>query len=173
MDDLLSLIIHVIHTPSIRGPVNATAPYPVPNASFTGTLGRVLERPTLIPVPGLAVQALFGEMGKEMPAAGAESPAGGGRDNGFRVHVSGTGGVPAPSIRAGDTVTATRRRSAAGLHLARATGRACPGPGSDGLYAGTPTRTKIRSISSGSIRDSSYIWAASRWRKRFETAGAQ
>ena len=65
-DDLLSLIIHVIHTPSIRGAVNATAPYPVPNASFTGTLGRVLERPTLIPVPGLAVHALFGEMGKEM-----------------------------------------------------------------------------------------------------------
>ena len=65
-DDLLSLIIHVIHTPSIRGAVNATAPYPVPNASFTGTLGRVLERPTLIPVPGLAVHALFGEMGREM-----------------------------------------------------------------------------------------------------------
>ena len=65
-DDLLSLIIHVIHRPSIRGAANATAPYPVPNATFTGTLGRVLERPTLIPVPGLAVQALFGEMGKEM-----------------------------------------------------------------------------------------------------------
>ncbi len=65
-DDLLSLIMHVIHTPSIRGAVNATAPYPVPNSVFTGTLGRVLERPTLIPVPGLAVQALFGEMGKEM-----------------------------------------------------------------------------------------------------------
>ena len=65
-DDLLSLIIHVIHTTSIRGPVNATAPYPVPNATFTGTLGRVLDRPTFIPVPSLAVQALFGEMGKEM-----------------------------------------------------------------------------------------------------------
>ena len=65
-DDLLSLIFHVIHTSSIRGAVNATAPYPVPNATFTSTLGRVLERPTLIPVPALAVQALFGEMGKEM-----------------------------------------------------------------------------------------------------------
>ena len=65
-DDLLSLIMHVIHTSSIRGAVNATAPYPVPNAVFTGTLGRVLERPTVIPVPGLAVQALFGEMGMEM-----------------------------------------------------------------------------------------------------------
>ncbi len=65
-DDLLSMIVHVIHTTSIRGAVNATAPLPVPNSSFTGTLGRVLERPTVIPIPGLAVQALFGEMGKEM-----------------------------------------------------------------------------------------------------------
>ncbi len=65
-DDLLSLILHVIHTSSIRGAVNATAPYPVPNSTFTDTLGRVLERPTLLPVPGLAIHALFGEMGKEM-----------------------------------------------------------------------------------------------------------
>jgi uncharacterized protein (TIGR01777 family) len=65
-DDLVGMIMHVIHTPSIRGAVNGTAPYPVPNSTFTGTLGRVLQRPTLIPVPGLAVQALFGEMGKQM-----------------------------------------------------------------------------------------------------------
>ena len=65
-DDLLGMIIHVIRTPSIRGAVNATAPYPVPNSAFTSTLGRVLRRPTLIPAPALAVQALFGEMGKEM-----------------------------------------------------------------------------------------------------------
>ena len=54
-DDLLSLILHVIRTPSIRGAVNATAPYAVPNSTFTGTLGRVLERPTLLPLPGLAL----------------------------------------------------------------------------------------------------------------------
>jgi len=66
LDDLMSLVFHVIHETSIRGAVNATAPFPVPNATFTGTLGRVLERPTLMPVPSLAVQALFGEMGKEM-----------------------------------------------------------------------------------------------------------
>ena len=65
-DDLLSLILHVIRTPSIRGAVNATAPYPVPNSTFTGTLGRVLERPTLLPLPALALKALLGEMGKEM-----------------------------------------------------------------------------------------------------------
>jgi uncharacterized protein (TIGR01777 family) len=66
LDDLVSLICHTIHETSIRDAVNATAPYPVPNATFTGTLGRVLNRPTFIPVPSLAVQALFGEMGKEM-----------------------------------------------------------------------------------------------------------
>jgi NAD dependent epimerase/dehydratase family enzyme len=46
--------------------VNATAPYPVPNSVFASTLGRVLQRPTVIPVPALAIHALFGEMGKEM-----------------------------------------------------------------------------------------------------------
>ena len=65
-DDLLSLIIHVIREPSIRGAVNATAPFPVSNSTFTGTLGRVLGRPTLIPLPALALKALLGEMGKEM-----------------------------------------------------------------------------------------------------------
>ena len=65
-DDLLSLILHLIRTPTIRGAVNATAPYPVSNSTFTGTLGRVLGRPTLIPLPALALKALLGEMGKEM-----------------------------------------------------------------------------------------------------------
>jgi uncharacterized protein (TIGR01777 family) len=64
-DDLLSLILHVIRTESIRGAVNATTPYSVPNATFSGTLGRVLGRPTLVPIPSLAVKALFGEMGTE------------------------------------------------------------------------------------------------------------
>ncbi len=65
-DDLLSLILHVIRTPTIRGAVNATAPYPVSNSTFTGTLGRVLKRPTILPLPGLALRALLGEMGREM-----------------------------------------------------------------------------------------------------------
>jgi NAD dependent epimerase/dehydratase family enzyme len=46
--------------------VNATAPYAVPNSTFTGTLGRVLDRPTFLPLPALALKALLGEMGKEM-----------------------------------------------------------------------------------------------------------
>ena len=70
-DDVLSLILHVIRTDSIRGPVNAATPCPVPNSTFTSTLGRVLNRPTLVPVPSLAVKVLFGEMGTETLLASA------------------------------------------------------------------------------------------------------
>ena len=48
-----------------RGPLNATSPHPVPQATFADTLGRVLGRPTVVPVPKLAVKSLFGEMGVE------------------------------------------------------------------------------------------------------------
>ena len=70
-DDLVALIFHAITTPSLRGPVNATAPHPVPNATFTTILGRALRRPTLLPVPSLAVKGLFGEMGRALLLEGA------------------------------------------------------------------------------------------------------
>ena len=46
-----------------RGPVNFVAPNPVTNAEFTKTLGRVLSKPTLFPMPEFAVRLAFGEMG--------------------------------------------------------------------------------------------------------------
>lgn len=42
--------------------VNLTAPAPVSNATFTSTLGRVLHRPALLPVPQFALEWIFGEM---------------------------------------------------------------------------------------------------------------
>lgn len=48
-----------------EGPFNLSAPNPVTNADFTQTLGRVLKRPTLIPVPEIAVKLAFGEMGED------------------------------------------------------------------------------------------------------------
>ena len=44
----------------ITGPVNVTAPTPVTNAVFTKTLGRVLHRPTVIPVPRFGPKILLG-----------------------------------------------------------------------------------------------------------------
>ncbi|MDX1646639.1 MAG: TIGR01777 family oxidoreductase [Longimicrobiales bacterium] len=65
LDDHLALLHHALYDESVRGPVNATAPGPVTNSTFTSALGRALGRPTVIPVPGFAVKALFGDLGKE------------------------------------------------------------------------------------------------------------
>lgn len=65
LDDHIGLIHHALYDESLRGPVNATAPSPVTNATFTSALGRALGRPTVIPVPGFAIKALFGDLGKE------------------------------------------------------------------------------------------------------------
>jgi NAD dependent epimerase/dehydratase family enzyme len=46
----------------LSGPVNVTAPEPVRGADFARTLGRVLGRPALFPVPAAALRLLFGEM---------------------------------------------------------------------------------------------------------------
>ena len=66
LDDAVGLLYHAMHQPTLRGVVNATAPQPVTNATFTTILGQVLNRPTLLPVPRTAVKALFGEMGDEL-----------------------------------------------------------------------------------------------------------
>jgi len=66
LDDHTGLIYHALATEGLKGPVNATAPHPVQNSTFTSTLGRVLNRPTLIPLPSLGVKTLLGEMGEEL-----------------------------------------------------------------------------------------------------------
>ena len=62
LDDLVAAITHVLADDSLRGPVNTVAPSPVTNREFTRTLGRVLNRPAVAPVPALALRLLFGEM---------------------------------------------------------------------------------------------------------------
>ena len=44
------------------GPFNATAPEPVTNAQFSRALGRALHRPAVLPVPAIALRALYGQM---------------------------------------------------------------------------------------------------------------
>ena len=63
LEDLTRIIEYAIEQPAIQGAVNAVAPTPVTNAEFTRTLGHVLRRPTIFPVPGFGVRLLFGEMG--------------------------------------------------------------------------------------------------------------
>jgi len=61
-EDLIGAIHHAIQTPSLSGVANAVSPTPVTNREFTKTLGHVLRRPTIAPVPAIALRAIFGEM---------------------------------------------------------------------------------------------------------------
>jgi len=71
MDDEIAAICYILVTDGLGGPVNVTSPRPVTNAEFTATLGRVLRRPTVLPVPTPALQVLFGrEMVEEMMLGG-------------------------------------------------------------------------------------------------------
>jgi len=66
LDDVAAALAHALAHDSLRGPVNVVAPNPVTNKEFTRLLGHVLGRPTVLPMPGFAVRALFGEMGVEL-----------------------------------------------------------------------------------------------------------
>ena len=63
LDDMLGIVLHALTDTSVSGPVNAVAARAVTNREFTKTLGKVLQRPTIFPVPAYAVRLLFGEMG--------------------------------------------------------------------------------------------------------------
>ena len=65
LDDILEIIHHALVTEQLQGPVNAVTPEPVTNIEFTKTLGRVLGRPTIFPMPTFAVHLIFGEMADE------------------------------------------------------------------------------------------------------------
>ena len=63
IDDLLDIYLRAVTDPGLSGPVNAVAPEPEPQAEYARTLGRVLGRPALIPVPAAGPQLLLGAEG--------------------------------------------------------------------------------------------------------------
>jgi uncharacterized protein len=58
--DLLALFAFALDNGSLSGPVNGTAPHPVTNREFAATLGHVLRRPAVLPLPPVAIRLLFG-----------------------------------------------------------------------------------------------------------------
>lgn len=61
LDDLVNLILQALRQPSLEGVLNATAPQPVKMAELCQTLGEVLNRPSWLPVPAFALEALLGD----------------------------------------------------------------------------------------------------------------
>jgi uncharacterized protein (TIGR01777 family) len=62
LPDVTRAIEFALETGDLAGPVNVVAPNPVTNLQFTRSLGRVLHRPTLLPVPAFALRLALGEM---------------------------------------------------------------------------------------------------------------
>ncbi len=60
LDDALAAITHALATDALAGPINVTAPEPVTQGEFARTLGRVLRRPAVLPVPSFALTLRFG-----------------------------------------------------------------------------------------------------------------
>ena len=71
LDDLVRVIQFTLSAAALAGPVNAVAPTPVTNREFTKTLGRILHRPTVFPMPAFAAKLAFGEMADDMLLGGA------------------------------------------------------------------------------------------------------
>lgn len=69
LDDLIALVEFSIATATLRGAVNAVAPNPVTNATFTRELAAALHRPALFPVPAAALKLLLGEMSQVVLAS--------------------------------------------------------------------------------------------------------
>ena len=61
VDDVVGLILQALNNSQMEGIYNATAPEPVRMSQFCDTMGKVMNRPSWLPVPGFALEALLGE----------------------------------------------------------------------------------------------------------------
>ena len=83
LDDVINGLKFLIDDKLTHGPVNFVSPIPVTNAEFTTTLGRVLSRPTLFPVPAFGVRLAFGEMADALLLSSQKVAPGILQDRGF------------------------------------------------------------------------------------------
>jgi uncharacterized protein (TIGR01777 family) len=74
-DDVVGIMAAALADERWSGAANATAPVPVTNSQFSKALGRVLHRPSLLPVPGAALKALYGEMSEIVTSGARVVPA--------------------------------------------------------------------------------------------------
>jgi uncharacterized protein len=69
MADWMSAVEFLLGRPDLAGPVNMVGPDPVTNAQFTKAFGRVLHRPTIMPVPAFGLRIALGEFADEALAS--------------------------------------------------------------------------------------------------------
>jgi uncharacterized protein (TIGR01777 family) len=74
-EDLVGMIRVALADERWSGPVNGTAPEPVTNRDFSHALGHALHRPSLLPVPGIALGLRYGEMAEIVTTGARVMPA--------------------------------------------------------------------------------------------------
>jgi uncharacterized protein (TIGR01777 family) len=70
LEEIPTLVQFLIEREDLHGVVNAVSPDPVTNYRFIKTLGSVLKRPTVFPIPALLLKAIYGEMAQELLVEG-------------------------------------------------------------------------------------------------------
>jgi uncharacterized protein len=75
LDDVVGGLLTCADDGQASGPVNLTAPSPATNAEFSRALGHVLHRPAVLPVPGLALRVLYGDMASIVTTGARVVPA--------------------------------------------------------------------------------------------------
>ncbi len=60
IEDLMR-IYHFVIDKKLEGVYNATSPHPISNYTFTKTLGHILHRPTILPIPKFVLKLIYGE----------------------------------------------------------------------------------------------------------------
>ena len=62
IDDVAGAYVHALTDDSIEGPLNVGSPNPLTNAEYTKVMGKVLNRPTVFPLPAAAARLMLGEV---------------------------------------------------------------------------------------------------------------
>lgn len=66
LDDAAGAFAFALNNENVKGAVNVVAPHPARLSEFVQALGNVLHRPTLLPLPAIAIKMLLGEMGETL-----------------------------------------------------------------------------------------------------------
>lgn len=84
LEDLVRMIEFAITNQTVSGPLNGVAPGAVTNREFTKTLGKVLHRPTIFPMPAFVARIAFGEMADALLLSSSKVVPKTATENGFK-----------------------------------------------------------------------------------------
>ncbi len=65
-EDWVSAVVFLLTRPGPSGPFNLVTPEPVTNAEFARTLGELLRRPTVVPLPAAPLRLVAGELSRQL-----------------------------------------------------------------------------------------------------------